>query len=64
MSEQTYTHILNDTKPCSHLTSGFYGNKWWCSYLTFAFDYTDESKTQTQMLSVNKTLRIWNVMSF
>ena len=43
-------------KPCSHSTfafasnfkNGFYGNKWWCSYLTFTFDGKDQRKTQTQ----------------
>ena len=52
------------SQPCSHLTSafasklknGFYGNKCWCSYLTFQFDIKDKRKTQTKMLSVNKTL--------
>ena len=34
--------------------NGFYGNKWWCSYLTFAFDGKDQRKTETQALSVNK----------
>ena len=33
--------------------NGFYGKKWCCSYLMFAFEGKDQRKTQTQMLSVN-----------
>ena len=40
----------------SNFKNGFHNNKWWCSYLTFAFDGKDKKKTQMQVLSVNKAL--------
>ena len=39
----------------SNFKNWFYGNKWWCSYLTFAFNDEDQRKMQTQTLSVNKS---------
>ena len=32
---------------CVKLKNWFYGNKWWCSYLSFAFDGKDQRKAQT-----------------
>ena len=40
----------------SNFKNGFFGNKSWCSYLTFAFDGKDQRKTQTHTLNVNKAL--------
>ena len=48
--------LASSLELCSHLPStfasnfrnGFYGNKWWCSYLTFAFDGNDQRKMQRQ----------------
>ena len=37
----------------SNFKNEFYGNKCWCSYLTFAFNGKDQRKTQTQTLSLN-----------
>ena len=53
-------------KPCSHLTSafaftsnfknGFCGNKWWCSYWTFAFDGKDQKKNSYADVKFEKGL--------
>ena len=60
---------LCQVKPCSNVMSAlavasdfkyrFYGNKWLCSHLTFAFSRTEckvQRKMQTQMLRVNRPL--------
>ena len=32
-----FSHLTSAFALASNFKNGFYGNKWWCSYLTFAF---------------------------
>ena len=42
------------TRKVSVCVNGFYGNKWWCWYLAFAFVGKYQITTQTQTSSVNR----------
>ena len=46
---KSYSHLMSGF--ALNFKNGFFFNKWWCSYLTFAFEGKDQRRMQMQMLT-------------